>query len=224
MNSRLASLGYELGPSKYTPPLGYTGLSVLISGHPTERYFDVKTLHIPTFDGRYYHPAQISRHELDTSQTLQVCLGQIELETYRGEHLRAFSFGGSLQIKLAMSDLDCEFTSTAPILKLGEDPMSISGFIADEIRDLLAEVQATLGQHEDELYSRLAKFDPYALFLACLVSLQKRLEIVPQQQRHDRFRKAESILKHAIQAVREKDGWDGRSSSLEELLSKGGAE
>ncbi len=49
MNSRLASLGYELGPSKYSPALGYTGLSVLISGHPTERFFDVKTLHIPTY-------------------------------------------------------------------------------------------------------------------------------------------------------------------------------
>jgi hypothetical protein len=223
MNSKLTALGYELGPSKYSPPLGYSGLSVLISGHSTERYFDVKTLHVPTFDGRYYHPAQISRHELDTSQTLQICVGQIDLETYRGEHLRAFSFGGSLSIRLDMSDLHCEFTSNAPILKLGDDPMSMNGFFVDEIRDLLAEVQASLGNHEDELYARMAKFDPYSLFLACIVSLQKRLESVPQYQRHERFRKGETLLKHAAQAVRDTDGWDGHSPSLEELLSDGGA-
>jgi hypothetical protein len=222
MISRLASLGYELGPSKYTPSLGYTGLSVLISGHPTERYFDVKTLHIPTFDGRYYHPTQISRHELDTTQNLQVCLGQIDLETYRGEHLRAFSFGGSLQVRLEMSDLHCEFSSNAPILKLGEDPMSMGGFVVDEIRDLLAEVQASLGHHEDELYSRLAKYEPYPLFLASMVSLQKRLESVPQHQRHERFRKGETLIKHAVQAVRNTDGWDGTSPSLEDLLTNGG--
>jgi hypothetical protein len=224
MDSRLASLGYELGPSKYSPALGYTSLKALISGHPTERFFDVKTLHIPTYDGRYYHPTQISRHELDTSQTLQVCLGQIALDTYRGEHFRVFSFGGSLQIKLEMADLHCELTSNAPILKQGEDPMSVNGFIADEILDLLSEAQVTLGHHEDELYSRLAKYEPYPLFLACMISLQKRLESVPLHQRHERFRKGESILKHAIQTVRETDGWDGSSPTLEDLLSKGGAE
>jgi hypothetical protein len=223
MDPKLATLGYELGPSKYSPALGYSGLSLLISGRPTERLFDVKTLRVPTFDGRWFHQTQISRHELEMAETFQVVLGQLSLETYRGEHIRAFSFGGVLRATLKRDDLYCEFTSNAPIFRLQEATISVGGVVADEIMDLLAEKQVTLTHHEDELYSRLAKFEPYPLFLACLVSLQKRVDSVPLHQRHEKFQKLSSNLKRAIQIVRDSDGWDGHSPSLEDLLTNGGA-
>jgi hypothetical protein len=223
MDAKLNSIGYIFEPTKYSPALGFSLLKIVISGQPTQRFFDVKLLHIPTFDGRFLHQTQISRHELEPKETFQVCLGELRMETYQGESLIAFSLGGMLQVSVEMGDLYCEFSSNAPILKVGEDPDSVSGVIADEIMDLLAENESNLAGHEDELYARLSKFDPYTIFLACLVSLQKRADSTPLAVRRERFHKVSANIKRAIQTVIDTDGWDGHSPSLEELLSSGGA-
>lgn len=145
------------------------------------------------------------------------------METHRGEHLRAFSFGGSLNVKTDRDDLYCELTSAAPIFKLQEDPNSGGGVIAEELLDLLAEIEITLPGHEDELFSRLAKVEPYPLFLACIISMQKRADSVPLHLRRDRYQKAAANLRRAIKTVRDTDGWDGHSPSLQDLLTSGGA-
>jgi hypothetical protein len=222
LDTKLASFGYLLGPSKYTPELGFSDLKVLISAKPTQRLVDVKTLHISTFDGRYFHQTQITRHELEPKESFQVCLGQIILDTYKGERQRAFSFGGVLRTTIEMDNLLCELTSTAPIFKLQDAAGTAGGVIADELMDLLAAQAAKLSQHEDELYSRLVKFEPYPLFLAGMVSLQKRVDSIPINLRRQNFYKVSSNVKRAIQIVRDSDGWDGRSPSLEDLLSNGG--
>jgi hypothetical protein len=181
-------------------------------------------MHLPTFDGRYYHHAQVSRHKLEPTETFQVCMGQLNLETFKGEHLRAFSFGGVLKATVEMDNLYCELTSSAPIFKLQDAASSVSEIIADELMDFLAEQQARLPGHEDELFSRLAKTEPYPLFLACMVSLQKRIDSIPMSLRRQNFYKVSTNVKKAFQTVRDTDGWDGRSPSLEEILSKGGGE
>ena len=224
MDARLTTLGYEFEPSKYSPGLGFSGLKVVISGKPTQRFFDVKTLHVPTFDGRFYHQTQVTRHELETQETFQVCLGELSLESFRGDHLRAFTFGGVLHVTLEKGDLYCEFTTNAPIFKMQEEPGSPGGgLLADEILDLLAEQQVKLADHKDEMYSRFAKFDSYQIFLASLVSLQKRFDAVPMNMRRDRFQMLSSNLNRVIHTVRAKDGWDGKTPGLEDLLSEGGA-
>jgi len=219
MKDQLTSIGYELMPSKYSPDLGFSGLRTIISGKPTQRYFDVKTLHLPTFDGRFFHQTQVTRHELAPIESLQVCPGQISLETYRGEKLHAFTFGGVLRGAIKEKDMYYELTSNAPVFRLQDDFGSMSNLLADEAMDLLAEKQVKFPGHENELYSRLAKFDPYQIFLATLVSLQVRVDSVPANLRRERYHKASSNIKHAIKIVRDTDGWDGKSPSLEDLLS-----
>lgn len=219
MDAKLASYGYEFEASKYSPALGYSGLRLLISGRPTQRFFDVKTLHIPTFDGRFYHQTQVTRHELKPKEMFKVCIGQLSLETYQGDHLRAFSFGGLLQAAVEQDDLVCELNSSAPIFKLQDDPGMVGYVIAEEIMELLAEKQTGLARHEDELYSRLGKFEPYQLFLACIVSLEKHAESYPVNLRRENYHKLVSALHRAINIVKETDGWDGRSPSIEDLLS-----
>lgn len=50
MDAQLASLGYEFGPSKYSPALGYYGLrSDLSTAYPAT--FDIKLLYLPAFEG-----------------------------------------------------------------------------------------------------------------------------------------------------------------------------
>ena len=221
MDAKLASYGYEFEASKYPAGLGYSRLRLVISGRPTQRFFDVKTLHIPTFDGRFYHQTQVTRHELEPKEMFKVCIGQLSLDSYQGESLRAFSFGGQLQAVVTQDDLLCDLTSTAPIFKLQDDPGMVGYIIAEEIMELLAEKQARLARHEDELYSRLGKFEPYQLFLACIVSLEKRAESYPVNLRRENYHKLVSALHRAINIVKETDGWDGRSPSIEDLLSGG---
>jgi len=196
---------------------------VVISGKPAERFFDVKTLHVPTFDGRFMRHTQVSRHELAPVENFDVCLGEVRLESFTGEIIRAFTVGGNLHTSIEAGDLYCELTSNAPIFHLQADPDSVSGVIADELMDFVAEMETRLAGHEDELYSRLAKYETYQVFLSCLVSLQKRVESLPLGIRRERFHKAAANIQRAVQIVKDGDGWDGRSPSLEELIADGGA-
>jgi hypothetical protein len=220
MDVRLNSIGYIFEPSKYTPALGYSQLKVRISGKPSQRFFDVKLLQVPTFDGRFFHHTQITRHELKPSETFQACLGELRMETYQGETMRAFLLGGNLRTAVELGDLYCELTSTAPIFQLQDQMVSVSDVLASEIMDLLAEEAVKLPGHEDELYRHLSKHDPYELFLSALVSLRVRLDNYPVAQRREGYQKVASNVKHAIQILHDTDGWDGKSPSLEQLLAE----
>jgi len=222
MDAKLNSIGYDFGSSKYSPALGYSWLKVVISGNPTQRFFDVKLLSVPTFDGQFLRHTQVTRHELAPDETFHVCLGELRLETYQGETIQAFSFGGNLRAAVEMDDLYCEYTSDAPIFMMEAEPDSVSGVIADEVLDLLAEYESKLAGHDDELYSRLSKFEPYSLFLSCLVSMQKRADSVPLAVRRERYHKVSASIKRAIQIVCDADGWDAHAPNLEDLLSSGG--
>lgn len=223
MDARLSTLGYVLEPSRYNPALGYSGLQVLISGKPTERFFDCKSLNIPTFDGRFYHQTKVTRHELGVEEKFQVSLGELSLESYRGEHLRMYSFGGELRAAIEAGELFCEYTTSAPIFKMQNEPGTLGGgLMADEISDILAELEVGLPGHKDELFSRLSHHEPYQVFLASLISIQQRLSAIPSNLRRENFQSASSGLNHTIQVVRNTDGWDGKSPGLKDLLSKGG--
>jgi hypothetical protein len=221
MDKELLTSGYQLHPTRYSPRLGYSQLTALISGQPAQRYFDVKLLHIPTFDGRFYHMTNISRHELELKETFQVCLGKWSLENFVGNEIHGFSFGGVLQAAVKDEGLYCEFTSSAPIFKMKDDQMGETSLLFDEILDLVAEQEVKMTHHEDELYARLGKHDPHEVFLSCLVTLQKKLDRVPTSLRRERYRKTSALLQKVIKIVRDTDRWDGRAPTLTELLSPG---
>ena len=219
MDNKLHSFGYEFEPSKYSPPVGYSGLRTIISSQPTKRFFDVKALHVPTFDGRYYHQTKVTRHELSPVETFQVCLGELRLESYQGESLWLFSYGGTFRTKIEKDDLICEFSSNAPLFEIKDDPGSVDRVIADEIMEILALEEPKLGIHQDELYSRLASFSPYQVFLTCLVSLQNRVESTPTSIRRERYHRVVNKLNKDVKTIKDSDGWDGQSPDLDELLS-----
>ncbi len=144
MNTNLNAVGYEFEPSRYSSGLGYSKLRVVISAKPKERFFDVKVLKIPAFDGRFLHQKQVTRHELVPDETFQACLGEISLETHAGEQLHVFSFGGTLHTAVETDDLYCDISSTAPIFKLKDESGVGGGLLSDEIMDMLAEMKATI--------------------------------------------------------------------------------
>jgi hypothetical protein len=221
MDVKLSSFGYLFDPSRYLPKLGYSRLRALISAKPTQRFFDVKKLHVPTFDGRALRKTTIDRYELEPTEIFQVCAGELILESHQGERLHAFSLGGTLTASVVMGERLCDFVSDAPIFHMDEDPESVSGVIADEIEDLIAQSEVKLADHENEFYLRMSKYEPYKIFLACLVSLKKRGENVPLEVRRERYQKLSANMARAIKTIQDTDHWDGCSPSLEELLFQG---
>jgi len=219
MDVDLVSLGYKLEPTRYKPPLGYSRLKAAISGEPTQRFFDVKLLRLPTFDGGFSRQTQISRHEQNPKKTYQVCLGWLSMESHQGEAIQFFSFGGVLQTSVLDEYRTCEFASNAPIFKQQEAPGAAGSVLIDEIVELLAEIEAKLPRHEDELYSHLARYEPYEVFLSCLSTLQKRINGVPTNLRREKFRMANADLEKINRIIRSTDGWDGCSPTLDELVS-----
>jgi hypothetical protein len=220
MDKELLTFGYKLEPTRYKPQLGYARLKAAIAGKPTQRYFDAKLLRIPTFDGRFTHQTQITRHGLTPQETLQVCLGWITLEGYQGDPQQFFSFGGVLKTLVEDDYRCCEFASNAPIFKRRENPGAIGHVLVDEIVEILAEIASKLSQHEDEVNARMAAIQPYEVFLSCLVTLQKRLSGVPAHLRREKFQQANAEVQKIIHILRTTDGWDGCSPTLEELLVK----
>jgi hypothetical protein len=67
----------------------------------------------------------------------------------------------------------------------------------------------------------LARFDSYKVFLASLVTLQNRADDIFPNPRQAKYRNVVAELHKVINIIKENDGWDGRSPSLDELLSEG---
>ena len=222
MDQKPPDLGYEFEPSRDGECVGYASLRVVLSASPSGRFFDARTLHLLTFDGRSVHPTKIVSSDLIPPGTRQVCLGQLTVDSYRGEVLHVISFGGELRTHQAGTELLAEVSSSAPLLRLPDkeqgDHLGTCRLFVEEVLALLAEAGTQLpGRHED-LCARLAGRDPYQVFLSCLVSLERRMERLPDYQQPESYQQAHQELHRAIHAVREADGWDGRAPGLDELL------
>lgn len=130
-----------------------------------------------------------------------------------------FSYGGLLRTKIEKDDLVCELTSNVPLFEIKDDSGAVERVIPDEIMEMLALEEPKLGIHQDELYSRLARFSPYQVFLACLVSLQNRVDSFPTNIRRERYYHVAHELNKVIKTIKDNEGWDGHSPDLAELLS-----
>jgi hypothetical protein len=212
------SLGYAFDPTRYNPRIGYCRVRALIPNQPAQRYFDVRKLHVPTFDGWDFKQIQVSRHEPEMQHKFHVSLGHLILESFDGKKVEAFCFGGQLQTRVDREGLFCELTSNAPIIKQQDVPGSVATILVDEIIQFIASLEPQLSGHEDEFHSRLAKFEPYSIFLSCLISLKKRLDSVPKNMQRESYRKTCAVLQQVTQILQTQDGWDGRSPTLEELV------
>ena len=211
--------GYRFSPSKYSPPIGYSGLEIWISTHDRGGYFDVKYLDLPTYEGSLFRLRQISRHG-EESSALHVCPGEIKLLSHKGDEIHGFTFGGTLSLSTENDYRKCVLNSTAPILRFGDDPTSAGAILVDEIIDLISEAEVKWGSKEGQFYEKMANLPPYDVFLGSLISLQAQADSVPSSLRTEKYRKVVSTLKKCIQTVKQVDGWDGTAQSLSELLSK----
>lgn len=116
-------------------------------------------------------------HPWNQETTFRICAGEIDVEDARREHVRAFTFGGTLQIKSDVRYTVCQIASPAPLLEHTRQIPSLEEQLIEEVYILFAERRAV--QDEDVLQYKLAAADPLQLYHACLMALHEKFAHFP---------------------------------------------
>jgi hypothetical protein len=191
-------LGYYFHPPLEAHAIGYSQLDVVIRPAPTGEHFDPQSLTclIATDGGstrlHVLHPwTQETRY--------RVCAGEIDLDDARGEHVKAFTFGGTLRVDSDSRRTLCQIVSPAPLLERARQTPSLPVQLIEEVQILFAERRAA--QDDDAFDRRLAAADPLQLYRACLVALNEKFAHYPATD--DGQRRFNQFLHTATQALEE---------------------
>ena len=154
-------------------------LDVFISSTPTEKHFDVYRLRIIAKDPHGKIENYSIVHPWHYSKEAAVCAGLVILEDRTGAREEAFTFGGTLTIKVQDLQTDCSLSSPAPILEISHASSSDKLFI-EEVELLLAEyrVKFTAPLAFEE---KLFEIDPFDLYIACLYRIIDKFENFPKK-------------------------------------------
>jgi len=179
-------LGYCFHPPADPHDLGHPQLDVVIRSTPTGEHFDPEsfTCLIATTSGSNKLSVV---HPWTQDTTYRICAGEIAIEDARSAQVRAFTFGGTLQIDSAARHTVCRLASPAPLLEHARQALSLEELLIEEVLILFA--QRRVVQNDDVFESRLAAADPLQLYHACLGALQAKLEhFPPSDDAHRRFK------------------------------------
>jgi len=189
-------LGYCFHPPTTEHNLGYPQLDVVIRPTPTGEHFDPEsfTCLIATTSGSArLHVA----HPWAQETTYRVCAGEIVIEDARPEQVKAFTFGGTLQINSDLQRTVCQLASPAPLLEHSRQTLSLEEHLIEEVIILFAERRAA--QDDDIFDHKLAAVDPLLLYRACLVALNEKFAHFPATD--DVHRRFKQFLHTATQSL-----------------------
>jgi hypothetical protein len=170
-------LGYYFHPPVDAHAIGYPQLDVVIRPAPTGDHIDPESVacHIATNDRSIrLHVV----HPWTQETTYRVCLGEIDIEGMRQEHVKAFTFGGTLRIDSDSRRTLCQIISPAPLLEHARQTMTLPEQVIEEVQILIAERRAAPND-DDAFELKLAAVDPLLLYHACLVALHEKFAHFP---------------------------------------------
>jgi hypothetical protein len=200
-------LGYCFHSPTAEHRLGYPQLDVVIRATPTGEHFDPESLTVPLASGsatklRVTHP-------WEQATAYRISAGEIIIEDARPAQIKAFTFGGALQISSDARRTICQIASPAPLLEHARQTFSLEEHLIEEVYILFAQQRAL--QDDDELERKLAAVDPLQLYRACLKALAEKFEGFPITD--DVHRRFKHFLREAIEP------WQGEGiPTLSELL------
>jgi hypothetical protein len=191
-------LGYCFHPSADPHGLGHPQLDVVLRPTPSGEHFDPEALMclVATANGSArLHVA----HPWIQDTTYRVCAGEIAIEDARHEQVKAFTFGGTVQIDTDARRTVCRLASPVPLLQHSQQALALDEHLIEEVTILFAERRAV--QDEDDFERRLAAADPLRLYQACLKILNEKFEHFPATD--DIQRRFKQFLHSAAQAATE---------------------
>jgi hypothetical protein len=179
-------LGYCFHPPTAAHVLGYPQLDVVIRPAPTGEHFDPESVTCLVASAGGASKLHVA-HPWTQDNVYRVCAGEIDIEDARGEHVKAFTFGGELRIDSDARRTICRFTSPVPLLEHARRDLSLEEHLIEEVVILFA--QRRVVQDDDVFDRRLAAADPLQLYRACLVALDEKFAYFPADDEvHRRFK------------------------------------
>jgi hypothetical protein len=169
-------LGYCFHPPADPHELGHPQLDVVIRSTPTGEHFDPESCTCPIATASGSTKLAIV-HPWIQDTTYRISAGEIVIEDARHEQVKAFTFGGTLQIESDARRTVCRLASPAPLLEHARQTLSLEELFIEEVLILFAQRRAV--QDDDVFESRLAAADPLQLYQACLLALQAKFEHFP---------------------------------------------
>jgi len=191
-------LGYYFHPPIDEHDIGHPQLDVVIRPAPTGEHFDPESFACLMTTASGSARLHVT-HPWTQETTYRVCAGEIDIEDARHEHVKAFTFGGTLGIDSDARRTLCQLVSPAPLLEHARGNSSLQEQLIEEVQILFAERRAA--QDDDAFDRRHAAADPLQLYRACLVALGERFAHFPATDgAHRRFKQ---FLHTATQALEE---------------------
>jgi hypothetical protein len=215
---RQLSLGYEFLPPAPSQYPFHAQLRVWLRNCPTRHHYDPEVVQCLVLSAAEGCELLCIRHPWPEATRYRVGCGLIALNDRKDKRIEAFTFGGALAIDTNETQTTCVFRSPAPILALSNEGTLARQFAA-EVLALFAEQRAVwnVRQPQEVFERRLAGVAPLPLYLACLVSMRRRLQ--PMATAGDR---AVPLLLHLLdRAQRELElagCWPASPITLDELL------
>ncbi len=212
----LEQQGYYFHPHTYNFPIGHPQLDFDLLAQPGDRLFKVKLAHFRIWENDNLRSETLS-HRVRQPGKLQVFPGRFSLETFDGQLLNGFCFGGELEIIHFPDFTRCHLISPAPIGNLSDNPEAPQYLVISELAAMVATERA--GKEDDEAFwKKLAQTDPFQLFIAGLAALEQKAKKLASVAKTAQYRQLAHQVSQAVQTVKDAGEWPDSVPDLAKIF------
>jgi hypothetical protein len=213
-----AAAGIYAANSHYWPPIGVDRVDLYLTSSAGHRLLDATSARFQTAANEVLQYFTVS-HGGALRGDKPVCAGLYTVYAHNRVHYwEGLTFGGMVSITARYAYTHVAITSRAPIFVLMGNGDPIQHLLFDELMAAVARHRAEAHESDSEYARRLAKADPYALFLASLGTLHDMARHGPPSMAGSQHVEVQRAVQRMIDAVRKQDGWPAQLPQLQDLL------
>jgi hypothetical protein len=184
---RLESFGYYTLPRPHADSPGYGGLLAILHQAPQGHDLERIQLNLHEWNGKI---SRVNLHaNLDQPLSHVLCPGRIVIRSHQEREATFYTFGGSLESESLPGETVFSMRSAAPVLELLPESETRADLLAIETEALFARIEAQQQLSSEQLWDRLAKAGPEAVYLAVVQSLLLDAEATAVSNYHRDFHK-----------------------------------
>jgi hypothetical protein len=223
MNDDVAEFGFAFIPYENSAALGYAGVDIVLVDPDDASGFAPAKLAFPGVNALGEVSAmEVSEHG-SVESPLRVAPGFFMVESYDGDALVAYCFGGELACRAGDKQIACHLDSAAPILNLSEEGFDSDEnavlSVVDNLEGEFAEQRARYSDAEKAIFAqRLANSDPRHLYAIGMVRARHAFKAVPEAMRTEHYWDEYGELTRALQEA-EQAGWWPPTPTLDAILA-----
>ncbi len=213
-----ATAGIYATNSHYWPPIGVDRVDLYLTSTASHRLLDAASARFQSAANEMLQYFTVS-HGGVLRGDKPICAGLYTIYAHNRVHFwEGLTFGGTISTTAHYAYTHVALTSPAPIFVLMGNGDPIQHLLFDELMAAVARHRAEVHESDSEYARRLAKADPYELFLASLGKLHTMARHGPPSMAGDRHLEVQRAVQRMIDAVRKLDGWPAHVPQLEDLL------